>query len=724
MFDEGRFCLKGYHPKFNREDDPAVRYDTAKTPAYIKWQKEIITDDEAARWLKAGGWLGYRVPLGHIVIDIDDNISGELVYQGLLAEKMSFYAIKTPRGYQFIFREPVRAVKQVAKFVTCSGVVCDFRLAEKGYIVYPDERAVPEDMELGGRVWLIPPDERELDEMPPLFYPITRQTEHPIELPILEGGRNDALFHHACRLCADGITDNQLKSTIEWVGKHLCSPALPSSEINSIIGSAQTYKLEEGNRRVVRQEEPDDEFYIPTPRRTPLPPDKSAFYGLAGDFVLAMDPYTEAGPAALLIQFLAAFGVMVGSNPYYTIGATKHPSLLFVVLIGDTSTGRKGTALDCVTAVFSRAVGNFWERVSGGFRSGEGFIEKVQEQSIQLVIEPEFASLLKICNWQSNTCSTAYRAAWDGSPLRYRSKKIDVCVDSHHIGIIGHITPDELKLNLSYDNITNGLANRHIWIYSERSKLIAIPKAVPETILNTFAARLKATLLVAEQHERVVLSNEAEDIWVRLYLLLNRPLPPTVGALLGRAAPQILRLAMVYALLDKSNIIEAPHLKAAVSVWDYCERTVEYMFGDQTGDRRADRLYDFIVQAGSTGCTTTDCHGVFANSLKANDLRRLIEKLWRAGRVIHFRGRRITAAKFVHILVADAHLAEARVTLGSEFVELTELPGPDGNANSGITENLVGNLLQVVDEADCEHPTETPPVIAEQPKPMHRKVKF
>jgi hypothetical protein len=36
--------------------------------------------------------------------------------------------------------------------------------------------------------------------------------------------------------------------------------------------------------------------------------DKTAYHGLAGDFVRTVEPHTESDPAGLLIQFLVAFG--------------------------------------------------------------------------------------------------------------------------------------------------------------------------------------------------------------------------------------------------------------------------------------------------------------------------------------------------------------------------------------------------------------------------------
>jgi hypothetical protein len=89
----------------------------------------------------------------------------------------------------------------------------------------------------------------------------------------------------------------------------------------------------------------------PAPR-TPPPPSappnptlrEAALYGVAGMAVRALAPHTEAHPAAILLQLLAAFGNAVGPAPHCMVDATRHGLNLFVVLVGESSKARKGTS--------------------------------------------------------------------------------------------------------------------------------------------------------------------------------------------------------------------------------------------------------------------------------------------------------------------------------------------------------------------------------------------
>ena len=76
----------------------------------------------------------------------------------------------------------------------------------------------------------------------------------------------------------------------------------------------------------------------------PAPLAEPAFHGLAGKIVRAIEPETEADPAAILFQFLAAFGNAVGPGPYVAVEGDRHPPRLFTVQVGKTSKGRKGTS--------------------------------------------------------------------------------------------------------------------------------------------------------------------------------------------------------------------------------------------------------------------------------------------------------------------------------------------------------------------------------------------
>src|SRR2546421_9639570 len=83
--------------------------------------------------------------------------------------------------------------------------------------------------------------------------------------------------------------------------------------------------------------------------------EEAALHGLPGEVVAAIAPHTEADPAALLLSYLAYLGNACGPQPSVQIGASQHPGRLFVLLVGDSATGRKGTAGAEVERLFELA---------------------------------------------------------------------------------------------------------------------------------------------------------------------------------------------------------------------------------------------------------------------------------------------------------------------------------------------------------------------------------
>ena len=69
----------------------------------------------------------------------------------------------------------------------------------------------------------------------------------------------------------------------------------------------------------------------------PATVDETALHGLAGEFVRATEPHSEAHPMALLVQFLVAFGCACGRGAHYQVEADRHYPNQFCVLVGSSS---------------------------------------------------------------------------------------------------------------------------------------------------------------------------------------------------------------------------------------------------------------------------------------------------------------------------------------------------------------------------------------------------
>jgi hypothetical protein len=236
-----------------------------------------------------------------------------------------------------------------------------------------------------------------------------------------------------------------------------------------------------------------------------------ALHGPAGEFVQATEPHSEAHPMALLVQFLVAFGCACGRGAHYPVEADRHYPNEFAVLVGPSSRGRKGSAWGHVRRLLEDVDQTFARCLVGGLSSGEGLIAQVRDpvdgetaqaptDKRRLVIEPEFAQVLKVLAREGNTLSAIVRQAWDGEPLQTIVRNDPLRATDAHIAILGHITRDELLRYLTATELANGFVNRYLLIAVERSKLLPFGSALDPKRLAAIRGAVRLALRFASAH--------------------------------------------------------------------------------------------------------------------------------------------------------------------------------------------------------------------------------
>lgn len=377
--------------------------------------------------------------------------------------------------------------------------------------------------------------------------------------------------------------------------------------------------------------------------------DPAALHGPAGDVVRTLDPHTEADPVGILASFLAAFGAAVGPGPHAVADGAEHPARLFAVLVGKTSRGRKGTAQANVRRIMAAADPVFCaERILGGLASGEGLVAAVSdgttnedgnvagavEDKRTLVVEPEFARVLKVCARESSTLSALLRHAWDSGDLRVLTRREPLKATGAHICLVAHVTVEELRRCLPESEAANGYGNRHWFGLVRRSKRLPSGGNLDDAVVHYLGGRVRDALAAARGVGILRRTAEAEALWEAIYNTIDDEADGMVGALSARAEAQMLRLSVVYALLDGSHVIDLPHVQAAEAMWAYGEATLRHVFGDALGDEAADRLLAAIRAAGTTGLDRQAQRDVFGRHLSADRVALARDYLERKGLIV------------------------------------------------------------------------------------------
>jgi hypothetical protein len=350
---------------------------------------------------------------------------------------------------------------------------------------------------------------------------------------------------------------------------------------------------------------------------------------------------------ALLIHVLVGVGNLVGRGPHFRVGGAMHHTNENAICVGKSSSARKGTAKSDTFNLLG-SVDPAWveDRVMSGLSSGEGLIWAVRDQIEKqepirdkkktitgyqtviadkgvadkrlLVIEPEFASVLRVAGRDGNTLSTVYRQAWDSGLLRVLNKNSPVKATGAHISIIGHITRDELLMELSNNDKVNGFGNRNLWLCVQRSKFL--PDGGDWDLdLGPLISRLKNFVDFARGVGEMRRNAEARAMWHEVYPQLSGDRGGLFGSLTSRAEAHVLRLSCIYALLDRSAEVQRCHLEAALALWKYCEDSAEVVFGAALGNQVADQILKALRDAPG-GLTRNDLRDLFGRHRSSEEI--------------------------------------------------------------------------------------------------------
>lgn len=399
--------------------------------------------------------------------------------------------------------------------------------------------------------------------------------------------------------------------------------------------------------------EPEEDDDKEEDRGWPAPLGEAAFHGIAGEIARAIEPLSESDTAAVLIQTLVAFGALVGRGAHWEVEEDKHYPNLFALLVGATADARKGISWGRVRSIFELC--DAWVKVwDGDMSTGEGLKYQVRDPSVKkksrsrkykkdlgdqdeydegisdkrlLVIASEFGYALKVMSRPGNTLSATLRQAWDRGNLATMTRNDPIVATNAHIAIVGHVTPEELVKELTDSDANNGFMNRFLLVCSKKARDMPLGgKSLPLDIKRGYAARLARA--AGNASGRMELSTEAGEVWSAAYGGLTTGMTGLSLVIASRAHPLVMRLALIYALLDERTAIYAEHIKAGLAVWDYCASSVRHVFGGATLGNRymdpargcdvADKL-EKILKATPGGMTLTMITRRFNGKLPAMD---------------------------------------------------------------------------------------------------------
>jgi len=175
-----------------------------------------------------------------------------------------------------------------------------------------------------------------------------------------------------------------------------------------------------------------------------------------------------------LLSLLTVMANVCGRNAHILVDRDKHYLNEFLLVVGPTAFGRKGTAFGHAQ-YFGERIEQGWTDacVRKSMTSGEGLVREMSDGTNRdrrcMLFFTEFANVLNAATWSGSTITGVIREAWDSGTLhntaiRNRSKADNTFLKATdcHISIVGHITQEELVTMMPQHSGANGFANRFL----------------------------------------------------------------------------------------------------------------------------------------------------------------------------------------------------------------------------------------------------------------------
>lgn len=228
IYPNSKFALI---PKYDAEKWEGRQYDSHQDnkAALNKWSANPMDYETAKARIEEGYRIGWIVPRGYCVIDIDntdDARSQEYIERLLEKFEVKYSYNYTSRGIHILFSDEKENIKSNAKLKCSLNITVDTRANGTGYIILPCN-----DPHRSWGDW-----NDFVEEVPYFMKPILSCT-FPSFIGMIDGdGRNDALWRWRAKLMSSRkLNDEEIEKSIKIINQNLFNTAIPNPELYKTV---------------------------------------------------------------------------------------------------------------------------------------------------------------------------------------------------------------------------------------------------------------------------------------------------------------------------------------------------------------------------------------------------------------------------------------------------------------------------------------------------------
>lgn len=227
----------------NKEYDSRLENKAPMT----QWRTSPLTYEQAVKYAERGFRIGWIVPEGYCVVDVDneDHPESSAKVEQILNEMNIPYSYnRTSRGVHFLFRDDNLSIPSDAVTKCALGITVDHRANRKGYIILPTN-----DPHRSWGEWVDEPS-----DIPSFLKPIM-VAKNQIQSFIDMGdgdGRNTELFKWRTKLLqSNKISNQEIREALSLINTYLFAEPMSETEMTASVTKERktdTENREKGER--------------------------------------------------------------------------------------------------------------------------------------------------------------------------------------------------------------------------------------------------------------------------------------------------------------------------------------------------------------------------------------------------------------------------------------------------------------------------------------------
>ena len=246
IYPNGKYVLI---PSYNPEQWVDKPYDSQfdNKAAINKWRTNPLTYEEAQLAQTEGKRIGWIVPKGMVVVDIDnkeDPLTQEYIEKILEKFEVEYSYNYTFHGMHMLFKDPSEKLTSNSKSKCGLNLVVDTRANDTGYIILPCN-----DPHRKWGKW-----KDYVEEIPYFLTPQLRDST-PSFIGLIDGdGRNDALFRWRKQLeRCHKLNDEQITKCVRIINEYLFATAIKNEELFKTV-------LRQNNKDKIKTDDKENYF--------------------------------------------------------------------------------------------------------------------------------------------------------------------------------------------------------------------------------------------------------------------------------------------------------------------------------------------------------------------------------------------------------------------------------------------------------------------------------